>query len=38
MYYTQLVKNKKEDNNMRKFVNELLDFYAVFFERNLYRA
>lgn len=37
MFYTWLVKTRKEDNDMKNFINNLLNFYADFFERALYR-
>ena len=37
MFYTRLMKTRKENNDMKNFINGLLNFYAVFFERALYR-
>ena len=31
------MKNKKENKNMKNFVNNLLNFYSDFFKYSLYR-
>ena len=37
LFYTWLKKTRKENSQMKKFIEKLLDFYADFFEHLLYR-
>ena len=37
MFYTWLVKTRKENSDMKNFINNLLKFYADFFEHALFR-